>query len=1173
VFLWPIFRCGLSLALVLAICGCSDGSSSSGDPQAGSSVPVPAVSKVVPSSIPINWPDTIVTVQGSGFTASSKVQVNGSDVNTSPGNFSGVLVATVPAADLTSLGSLSITVRNAGAAASNAITVSLVPDPVPSLTGLSPTTAPFTNNGLALTVNGSSFALTSVVQWNGSPRPTMLNSNNQIVATLSLEDVQKLGSSSVTVFTPPPGGGTSAAQTFTTYVPLPANDLAYSTATQLLYASVPSSGGLYVGNSIVPVDPNTGAIGKPIFVGSEPGKMTLSSDGTVMWVVLNGAAAVREVNLVTQTAGLQFVPSGGLNLTLNALAVMPGAPNTVAIAGPTTPPPQQNLVTIYDGGVARANALSGTAACCVGSPAFDPTGTMLYMAGSGYGVATVDSAGITGATMLNSSINTTGLQVDNGRAYLNSGVVLEADTGKQVGQFSLGPGLGGIERVVPDSTAGEAFALVSSLSVFVSALQTSAFDLSTFALKGTISSINVPPGLPGPAPAFARCGQDAVAFSNGAQLYIFHSPLVRDLSTSLADLSVTASGPSSAITGSSVTYTLTVKNTGPVAATLATLTDDFPAGTILQNAASSQGNCSIANAIYCDLGNLNSGDSANVQVTVTQLTPGTLTSTASVGAPQGDPNPANNKATSTTAVSGAAYSPIPTVSSISPALVQAGSSSFTLTVNGSGFISGSVVQLNSTPVPTTVATSGQLTATVDASNVASLGWVWISVANPGPGGGNSVSLPLTTFQAISLDANRLLYDPFTRKLYATVRSTATQVAGNSLVAIDPASGALGTPLSVGSQPKAIAESSDGKYLYIGLDGSKSFTRVDLTSMTQGPVFPLSYQVPLFGYTVSAAARDLAVAPGNDNLVAVDIGEIQLIDISGSTATVRSNTGTGSYLAFANASTLYSSDGVTLSVWNVTSAGLNGTSYPLNSLNLNNGFAFGSKLANGLIYGFGGGVADPTTTPPALLGQLPVSSELGSGVYVQGTGVAAEPESGRVFVLGQVNSPVLLSYDSNRYVPLNLQLFNGTAGSGTGSYDLIRWGRDGLAWHVFTDGMPDPTNNGIFGGSPGTGRIIVMRGPFVLPAWNSVNATPGLTSATPANATAGSGNVVLAIAGSGFIPGAVVTWNGAERTTTFVDSTDLTVAIPASDVSQSGTATLTVNNPGSSASNSISFAIN
>jgi hypothetical protein len=54
---------------------------------------------------------------------------------------------------------------------------------------------------------------------------------------------------------------------------------------------------------------------------------------------------------------------------------------------------------------------------------------------------------------------------------------------------------------------------------------------------------------------------------------------------------------------------------------------------------------------------------------------------------------------------------------------------------------------------------------------------------------------------------------------------------------------------------------------------------------------------------------------------------------------------------------------------------------------------------------------------------------------------------------------------------------------------------------------------------------------------------------------------------------VVRWNGAERTTTFVDSTHLTVAIPESDLSQHGSATLDANNPGSGNSNSISFLIN
>ena len=74
-------------------------------------------------------------------------------------------------------------------------------------------------------------------------------------------------------------------------------------------------------------------------------------------------------------------------------------------------------------------------------------------------------------------------------------------------------------------------------------------------------------------------------------------------------------------------------------------------------------------------------------------------------------------------------------------------------------------------------------------------------------------------------------------------------------------------------------------------------------------------------------------------------------------------------------------------------------------------------------------------------------------------------------------------------------------------------------------------------------------------------------------TAGGANFTLTIAGSNFVPGAVLVWNGAERTTTFVDASHLAAAIPAADVSKSGSATLAVNNPGASNSNTISFAIN
>ena len=1139
--------------------------------------PVPAITSISPTSITVNSPDTLVTIQGSGFTAFSTVQVNGSNVvvNSWSSNY---LFATLPAAILTSVGSLSVTVSNSGPLVSNAVTISVTPNPVPTLSGISPASAAAGGPGFTLSVSGSNFVPTSVVQWNGSPRPSIFVNANQLTATISATDIQSLGNSNVTVFNPAPGGGTSAALGFTTYVSLPANDLVYSASTQLLYASVPSSGGPSIGNSIVSIDPYTGVLGTPIFVGSEPGKMALSSDGTVIWVALNGAAAVRKVNLNTQTAGLQFSLGGGTGVynppsTAHALAVMPGFPNTVAVATPTGFA-YANLVTIYDSGVARTNAQNGAVQCCNGVTglAFDPTGTKLYEAGSGYGVATVDSTGITAATSLNATVSTNDLRVDNGRAYLTTGVILDANAGTQLGVFSIGSNQNASGPVAPDSAVGEGFVLVNPN--FGSAFQINTYDLATFVLKGAIPVGGVNSFLQNPR-SLTRWGQDGLAFTTGSQLYVLRSPLVRDLSTSLADLNVTAVNPPSAgTTGANLTYTLKVTNAGPLTATPATLTDNIPNGATFQSVTPSQGSCSGGAVVVCNLGNLNSGSSATVQITVTPLSPGTLTNTASVSAPQGDPNPANNTVVSTTTITGSAYNLAPAVTLISPAFVQAGSSSFTLTVNGFGFAPSSTVQLNSTPLPTTFVSASQLTATVTANDVASMGWSWINVTSPTPGGGTSSSLPLTTYQVISLDVNRLTFDPFTRKLYATIPSTATQVTGNSLIAIDPAAASLGAPLNIGSGPNRAAESSDGKYLYIGLDGALSLTRVDLTSMTQGPVYPLI--LPGVAPPTQFAARDLAVAPGNDNLLAIDTGSFSgkgLFDISGSTGTMRQNlTGAynGSNLAFANASTLYSYDSDTSGAefyrWTVTSTGLtlnNNTGYTLNGIG---GFAGAYELVNGLVYGFAGGVADPSPTPPTQLGQFAVNSAQGSGQSIEGTGVAADPALGRVFFLGETlagtANPVLQSYDINKYVLLNMQQFTGAIQG----MDLLRWGRDGLAWHT--------SNNGAFGSSaPGSGQVFLMRGPFVLPEWSTVNPTPGLVSASPSSVTAASANLNLTVTGSNFVPGAVLTWNGAERSTTFVDSSHLTAAIQASDVSKAATATLAINNPGSNNSNSILFTIN
>ena len=85
--------------------------------------------------------------------------------------------------------------------------------------------------------------------------------------------------------------------------------------------------------------------------------------------------------------------------------------------------------------------------------------------------------------------------------------------------------------------------------------------------------------------------------------------------------------------------------------------------------------------------------------------------------------------------------------------------------------------------------------------------------------------------------------------------------------------------------------------------------------------------------------------------------------------------------------------------------------------------------------------------------------------------------------------------------------------------------------------------------------------------------PGLTTLSPNSATAGGPAFTLTVNGSNFVSGSVVQWNGTVRTTTFVSATQLTAAIPASDIAAAGTAQVTVANPGGGTSNALTFTIN
>lgn len=87
--------------------------------------------------------------------------------------------------------------------------------------------------------------------------------------------------------------------------------------------------------------------------------------------------------------------------------------------------------------------------------------------------------------------------------------------------------------------------------------------------------------------------------------------------------------------------------------------------------------------------------------------------------------------------------PVPTTVNISPSSASAGGSSFTLTVNGTNFNSSSIVRWNGSNRTTVFASSTQLTATVNASDIVSAGTAAVTVFNPTPGGGTSNSQTFT----------------------------------------------------------------------------------------------------------------------------------------------------------------------------------------------------------------------------------------------------------------------------------------------------------------------------------------------------------------------------------------------------------------------------------------------
>ena len=1151
-------------------------------------VSTPVIQAVNPNQFIVGSPDTQIAIQtaGTSFLGDFSIQWNGTALANPVQtiyNTTSYLYATVPASLLAKTGTASITVTSplSTPQTSNAATVQITNPPAPMLTSINPITGPI-NTAQTLTLSGTGFASTSTVTFNGVTVPATYVGPGQLTLSLSAANLVLPGNNSIAVTTPGPGGGTTASLLFTTYIGIVNNSVVYNPANGLFYASVPSSAGAPYGNSVVSIDPETGALGIPIPVGSEPNRLAISSDGTILWVSLDGASAVRQVNLTTGTAGMQFTlpqgPSYSNSTTVAlALAALPGAPNSVVVS--TAYYAFGGSLGIYDSGVLRGTAISSQNSSFAPPSALQVDGTKneLYTAGqSTYQTYTYGTSGLTKLVTSTTQANyaTDEIQVAGGKLYTDFGGVYDAESGSLLGTFYNTGTIAAAGATVPDTTLGKVFVVDATPNSVLYANQIQVFNLSDFTVNSaspipiSISTNNYGNTA---ETRLTRWGTNGLAFRIAQGLYSIRSNAVKDLSTTSADIGVTLAATGTNATGANTTFTATVTNSGPSDATNVGLSALIPASGVLVSVTPSSGTCSTSNGVTCDLGGIANGASTTVAFVVEQTTSGSSTLTTQVSASENDPTTSNNQATSTVTVTGDAFNLQPTISAVVPPTIQSGAADTTVTITGTRFTSGSTVQLGATTLTTTYTNATTLTATVPKAQLATLGWSPVTVSNPTPGGGTSAPVPLSVYSVISLGANHILYDPYSRKIMASVGSDSTAVTGNSIAAITPEMATVGTPVPIGSQPTNLALSDDGQVLYTTLTGSDSVARFNM--LTQAADF--TYVVPSGSNGGAVTLGNLAVQTGSENAVVIDAGlypgaGVYDFNDSTKTATIRTSAngpGAGSCLAFLDSSDLLSANtysNSSLSRYAVTSTGfstISGAQYLSTTLSHFNCF----KLNSGVAYSNSGGVANAVPTTAVQLGVFPLPSSYG---YAGPKDV--EPDSGLNRTFFAVNSSAGGSYSSyvdsieafddttfmpTGIVPLGFAAVEGTNATSFTVADLIRWGQDGLA--VLTS----------------TGHIYLLRGAAVVPGELTTGPAAVLASSSTTSITHGGGNVLLTLTGSNFLPGVAVEWNGSYRTTTIVDATHVTVAIPASDLASAGSASLTAVNPGAAASNALTVTIN
>jgi hypothetical protein len=501
----------------------------------------------------------------------------------------------------------------------------------------------------------------------------------------------------------------------------------------------------------------------------------------------------------------------------------------------------------------------------------------------------------------------------------------------------------------------------------------------------------------------------------------------------------------------------------------------------------------------------------------------------------------------------------PALTGLSVPSVALGTTPFSLPVTGTNFFPASYVVIGGEPQPTTYNNAGLLTATVDPSLLTVMGELPVYVVNPAPGG-QSNTLTLTVVRALPISAAGLVYASSTNMLYASVPASAATNA-NTVLPIDPLTGKIGTPIPVGNDPGKLALSSDGAYLYAGMNGDHTLQRINLSTSQVERTFAL----PAGSLSPVTTVHDMHGVPGSPQSVVVslfqggspgeagtalynDAGQVSFLSYNGIDGFAFTSSPSVLY-AYPFSGNFFSETGVSASGLSVISSAPVGSC--CNQVT-------GSLVASDgtLLYTNSGQVWNPQTA--ALVGTYTPAS--GSLFYEPS--VVPDTANQRTFMLdtlqtysASVTYVAILSFDQVAYTQAGTLLV--AVQNFPSSIDLDRWGADGFAFRVYSQAPAD--------------EIVILRSSLVHTA---TGGTPSLTSLVPSSVAVGSATSQITVNGSGFLPGTTVLWNGVALETLYVSATQLQVNASASEFASPGTAWITAVNPApGGTSSALSFSVN